>query len=92
MSLISSLYTSNSRTSRLIELSSELFLFRENFLQKNHEKSQNCTFPCAYCRTELSSSICFLGSGDNNEKIVFDRLVELAVLKERSEQENRKKE
>ena len=64
---------------RLKDYTTDLNLLLEKNDIKNEEKRHNRTFPCAYCRTDISSSDCFT-TGNKNEKNIFDCLLEKNII------------
>ena len=58
---------------------------------KTHEKNTNRTFPCAYCRTVLSSST-WITSENKNEKALFNHFLENAIAAELEENEKKERE
>lgn len=66
---------------RLSNFISELSVLKNIEASKTSEKCLNRTFPCAYCRTSLSSNTC-VDSGDKNEKAVFNYFLESAIAAE----------
>ena len=66
---------------RLVNFMAELSVLKNIEASKTSEKNLNRTFPCAYCRTTLSSNTC-VDSGDKNEKAVFNYFLESAIATE----------
>ena len=76
---------------RLALSENEIKQLQEQENNKTHEKNTNRAFPCAYCRTLLTSST-WITSENKNEKALFNHFLEKAIAVELEENEKKERE